>query len=82
MRKKLGMILIVSVLLTWVAEKSTLNISKALGMLYCGDDYMQAVEGIVGDKSCGFNADMYLASVLLVILLIGFIMHITATRNQ
>ncbi len=72
------MVLIVGSLLTWVLEKSSQHVSTAIGKLRCGDLYMQAVDGIVGDQSCGFNDDLYIASLLLILLLSGFVLYITA----
>ncbi len=38
---------------------------------------MQPVDGIVGDVSCGFNADMYLVVFLIITLLTGTILVIS-----
>ncbi len=80
-RRKFAMVLIVGSLLTWVLEKSSQQVSTAIGKLRCGDRYMQAVDGIVGDPSCGFNDDLYIASLLLILLLSGFVLYITAKKD-
>ena len=77
-RRKIGITLIIGALLLWMVEKSTQNISLILGKMRCGDHYMQAVDGIVGEQSCGFNDDVYVASTLLVLLLTGFVLRITS----
>ncbi len=77
------MILIVASLLIWVLDNSSQNVSTIIGKLHCGGRYLQAVEGAAGDQSCGFNDDLYFTSVLLIILLAGFILYITAkTENR
>ena len=76
-RSKTGIILVVGSLSLWLVEKSTHSISSFIAKLHCGDQYIQTVDGVIGDKSCGFNDDMYVASVLLILLLSGFMLHIT-----
>lgn len=80
-KRKFAMILIVGSLLTWVFEKSSQQVSTAIGKLRCGDHYMQAVDSIVGEKSCGFNDDLYIASLLLILLLSGFVLYIAAKTD-
>jgi len=81
-RRKTGISLIVGALLLWLIEKPAQSISSFIGKIRCGDEYMQAVEGIVGEQSCGFNDDMYVASLLLIMVLSGFILHITSKQDQ
>ena len=49
----------------------TMLVSKAVGKLYCGTDYMQPVDGYVGTMSCGFNSDIYVTIVLFMVMFIG-----------
>ncbi len=81
-RRKTGISLIVISLLLWLIEKPAQSISSFIGQTRCGDEYMQAVEGIVGEQSCGFNDEMYIASLLLIMVLSGFILHITSKQDQ
>lgn len=53
-----------------------------LAKLWCGDSYMQAVDGIVGDRSCGFNADMYFMVGLLALVLIGVSVFIVRKKSS
>jgi hypothetical protein len=46
-------------------------LSSALGRLLCGANYLLPVNGVVGDASCGFNADMVLSAFLVVALVGG-----------
>lgn len=78
---KAGIILVIAALSLWLVEKPAQIISASIGKIRCGDQYMQAVDGVVGEQSCGFNDDMYVASLLLIMLLSGFILHITRNSN-
>ena len=61
---------IVSALL-WLLEAGTGIPSEKFGRLVCQERYMQPAEGITGDPSCGFNADMYTSSGVILLFLIG-----------
>ncbi|MDP6189880.1 MAG: hypothetical protein QF872_03635 [Gammaproteobacteria bacterium] len=52
-------------------ERATTLVSKAVGKIYCGADYMQPVEGYVGTMSCGFNSDIYVTIALFSVMFIG-----------
>ncbi len=71
MNKKIGLVLIIGSIILGFIDGFSLLISNFLGRIYCGDNYMQPVEGIVGDVSCGFNADMYFMAFLISVMLIG-----------
>ena len=73
-KRKTGIFLIISSLFIWVIERASLPVSNFLGKLYCGDQYMKPVDNIIGDISCGFNADMYLAAFLFIAVLIGTVL--------
>jgi len=79
MRKRIrqggALFMIVSVALM-VAERATGRLSDWLGHLICGPRFMQPVEGIVGDRSCGFNGDMTLMTVLGGAFLLGILLYI------
>jgi len=81
-KQKIGMSLIVGSLLIWVAGRSSQIPSQLIGKLHCGDRYLQAVDGVTGDVSCGFNDDMYLNGVLLVLLLVGFVLRMRGGNNR
>jgi len=82
MKRNIGLILITVSILVFLINKVSLIIPTFLGELYCGERYMQAVNGIVGDVSCGFNVDMYLFIFLFIILLIGVAVVITTRRTK
>ena len=50
-----GLTLIIYSILVWLIDRTTLSISTYLGELYCNKNYMRSVDGVIGDKSCGFN---------------------------
>ncbi|MEE9313326.1 MAG: hypothetical protein V3V02_01635 [Rhizobiaceae bacterium] len=54
-------------------QKLLLNgaLETAIGQWKCGDSYLQPVGGVVGDISCGFNLDMTVSALVILLLLIG-----------
>ena len=79
--RKLGIttVLISSVLL--FANRFTTLISDFFGKLFCGESYLQPVNGIVGDNSCGFNADMYVALFLTGATIIGLVIIFVSKKK-
>ena len=53
--------------------KAILNgtLEVAIGQMKCGNRYLQPVNGVVGDVSCGFNMDMAVGTTAIVLLLVG-----------
>ena len=68
-RKGSSLLLAGSAFLVWLVDRLTGSISGFLGKMYCGADYLEPVDGIVGDPSCGFNADLYFTLFLFIIIL-------------
>ncbi len=68
-------------ILTWIFERLTTVPSAIIGKLICGDSYMQAVDGKVGDMSCGFNTDMYLSFSLVIFLVLGVILTVSSKKQ-
>ena len=66
----------------WVVDRTTLSVSTFFGKVYCKEDYLKAVDGISGDVSCGFKTDMYLASILFVLLIIGIIILVISKKKE
>lgn len=81
-KKNIGLILIFASIMVWLIDRSTRVISTFISEIYCGDRYMKPVDGIVGDVSCGFNADMYLAASLFAVFLAGLLLLIFAKRRS
>jgi hypothetical protein len=77
-KRKIGMVSLVGFFLIGLIDHFSLAISSAIGKLYCGDSYMQAVNGVTGDVSCGFNMDMYLIAFVVVGLIISLIVTVRA----
>lgn len=77
-KRKTGLILIAGSILTWLVDRASLIISTSFGKLFCGKRYLQPVDGVVGDVSCGFSADMYLVVFLFTVLLIGIALFVTS----
>ncbi len=61
-------------------DRFTHLLSNIMGKIFCGDQYMQPVDGVVGDMSCGFNSDMYTAICLLIFAVVGILL-ILASRK-
>ena len=81
-KRNIGLVLITGSILVWLVDRASSIISITLGELYCGQRYMQPVDGIFGDPSCGFNADMYLFIFLFCVLLIGIVIFITSKGKR
>jgi hypothetical protein len=76
-KRNIGITLLFVSILMWAIGRFTQLNSEFIGKLYCGDRYMKPVDGIVGDVSCGFNADMYLVAfvfcLLVVVVFVGIL---------
>jgi len=68
-------------LLLWVFDRATNILSDLLGRWVCGSSYMQPVDGTVGDLSCGFNMDIYLALVLAISMIVSTTLYVIAGRR-
>ena len=69
-------------LLVWLIDRLTYAISALLGKLIYGDRYMQTIDGIIGDPSCAFNVDMYLAYSLSTVLIFGIILYLSSHQRD
>ena len=81
-KKGVGISLIITSILVWMIDRFTQVISSFIGEIYCRDRFMKPVDGIVGDLSCGFNADIYLVAVLFGVFLLGVMLLIFAKRRN
>jgi hypothetical protein len=81
-QKTFAKILIVTTLLLWIFERVTSMLSDTLGKWLYGEKYMQPVDGYVGDRSYGFNTDMYLSLTLIVLFILGIILYIKAGKSS
>lgn len=70
-KRNAGIFLVLFSLAIGLIEWFSLVISSYLGEIICGECYLQPVQGVVGDVSCGFNADMVFILFLVVVLIIG-----------
>ncbi len=68
-------------LLVWLIDRLTYAISTMLGKIICGNQYMQSVDGIAGDSSCGFNTDMHLTYSLFTVLIMGIVFYISSHKE-
>ena len=68
-------------LLLWAFDRATNILSDLLGRWVCGSSYMQPVDGTVGDLSCGFNMDIYLALVLAISMFVSATLYVIARRR-
>jgi hypothetical protein len=76
-----GFFLVIFSLVMLVVNRFSPLPSDALGRLICPTRYLQPVNGVVGDPSCGFNLDIYLAVALLLTGLAGAILLRLARRK-
>jgi len=80
-KRTTGLILMTVAFFIWIVDRFSHIVSTALGQMICGDTYMKAVDGVVGDCSCGFNMDMYLTAILFALMLIGVILYLFSKRE-
>lgn len=81
-KRNTGILLIASYLIyVLIKQFSYSTLPAFFGRLVCGDSYMQPVNGILGDVSCGFNIDMYLVTFMTISLFIGIFLVFTS-RSQ
>ncbi|WP_067332122.1 hypothetical protein [Sulfurovum riftiae] len=81
LQKAFAKILIVTTLLLWIFERMTSVLSDALGKWLYGEKYMQPVDGYVGDRSYGFNTDMHLSLLLIVLFILGMVLYISSKKD-
>ena len=65
----------------WFVDILTKSVSTMIGKIICGDDYLCPVDGVVCDRSCGFNTDMHLASALIVLFIFGILLLISSRKG-
>lgn len=79
-KKSIGKIIVICSILGFAAERFSRAPSTLLAKVICGDRYMQPVSGVIGDPSCGFNADMYLTAFLALTLVIGLVLLLSKSE--
>ncbi len=80
LKAKIGKILIKFSLTVWVIDLLTKVVSTTIGKIICGEQYLCAVDGVVGDCSCGFNTDLHLSMVLMTLLIWGVLLVLSANK--
>lgn len=81
-KRTIGITLIFGSIITWLVDRFSQLISKFFGELFCGNRYLQPVDSVVGDASCGFNADLYLVVFLVAIILAGIALVISTESKR
>jgi len=81
-KRKLGVGIMKVSLFIWALDLLTKIISTSIGKIICGDTYMCAVDGVVGDCSCGFNTDMHLAAVLFTSIVFSLVLIISSRDKK
>ncbi len=80
-KKAIGKIFIFISLFLWLIDRLTHSISIALGKIIYGDLYMQHVARMIGDRSCKFNIDMYLAYSFFTLFLFGMLLYYSSLKE-
>jgi len=70
-KRRLETILITGSVLLWLINRFSYIISSYFSRLLCGELYLQSVDGILGDVSCGFNEDMHFTALMFLVLITG-----------
>jgi len=79
--RKTGILLIGVSMIFFLIDRFSHALSDILGKIICGDQYLKPVNGVSGDISCGFNADMYLVAFLFVVLVVGGLLFIFSAKE-
>ncbi len=80
--KRTGILIILLSAIALTIDRLTQSISTFLGKVFCGERYLTAVDGVVGDLSCGFNMDMSLAVFLLALFVAGLFLIFVSRNNK
>ena len=59
-----------------LVERATMLVSDLSAKAYCGDTYLQLVDGVMGSASCGFGWDIYLTIGLFSTMFIGMFLFL------
>ena len=59
-----------------LVERATMLVSEGLAKGYCGERYLQIVNGVMGRESCGFGWDIYLTIGLFSTMFIGMFLFL------
>jgi len=81
-KKNIGLLAITLSIFVWLTDRLTHTISTLLGEIIYGDRYIQIEDGAIGDPSCGFNIDMYLAYSLSTVLILGIALYISSHKRD
>ncbi len=79
--RKTGILLIGVSMILFLIDRFSHALSDILGKIICGDQYLKPVNGVSGDISCGFNADMYLVAFLFVVLVAGGFLFVFSAKE-
>ncbi len=80
--KKFGKLLMMVSFFIWIVDMVTQVFSTMIGEMICGDQYMCAVDGVVGDCSCGFNTDMHLSLILITFMILGVVLFLKSESKK
>ena len=69
-------------LLVALIERLTLVFSSGLAKVICGERYMQPHDGIIGEHSCGFDADVYFIAVLIMLITASMLVLLFSIGHQ
>ena len=72
MRRLFGSLLVLFSSMLWLAETASgRRLSDTLGEGICQENYLRSTGDMIGDISCGSNADMYFNSSLILLFIFG-----------
>ncbi len=80
LKRKIGKFLIKISLFLWILDRLTDWVSTLVGEMICGTEYLCPVDGVVCDRSCGFNTDMHLSMLFVTLIILGIILLLSANK--
>jgi len=78
---KTGLYILIISLLLLIIDRTTELVSTFIGRQICGDQYLCPVDGVVCDRSCGFNTDMHLTFFLVITMILGMLLIKVSRKN-
>ena len=81
LKQKAGIYITVLSLLLLITDRTTGILSTFIGKQICGEKYLCPVGGVVCDRSCGFNTDMYVLLSLGFMMILGMALLFSAEKE-
>jgi hypothetical protein len=79
--RKLGITIVLISSVVLIVNRFNTTFSDFAGKLFCGKSFLQPVNGVLGEASCGFKADMYVALTFTATTILGLILIFVSKKK-